>query len=204
MFKPEFDPTKACRPFDQDRTGVVLGEGSGVVFLERLDFARARKVPIHGLIRGYASLSDGHHVSSPDPSGTWQARTIEVALADAQIAASRLDAVMAHATGTPAGDMSEIRALNAALGAHAGNVRVTSIKGHVGHAAGGAGALALIAGLESMKAGALVPTAGTAVVDAEARFAVPVGGPAQGKIGAMLVNAFGFGGQNAALVVMAA
>jgi 3-oxoacyl-[acyl-carrier-protein] synthase II len=201
MFKGERDPAKACRPFDRHRTGVVLGEGAGVIFLERLDFARARNAEIHGIVRGYASLSDGHHVSSPGPHGTWQATTIEMALAEAQVTPQRIDAVMAHGTGTPAGDLSEIRAINLAFGQAAPSLRVTSLKGHIGHSAGGAAALSLIAGLECMKAGALVPTAGTTVVDPEARFRVPTGRPAPGAINAMLVNAFGFGGQNAAVVV---
>ena len=203
MFQREPDPAKACRPFDRDRRGVVLGEGAGVVFLERLDLARARNAEIHGIVRGYASLSDGHHVSSPGPHGTWQAKTIELALAEAKTTPQCIDAVMAHGTGTPAGDLSEIRAINLAFGPAAAKLRVTSLKGHIGHSAGGAGALSMIAGLECMKAGALVPTAGTINVDVEARFQVPTGRPAPGAIHAMLVNAFGFGGQNAALVVMA-
>jgi 3-oxoacyl-[acyl-carrier-protein] synthase II len=204
MFKGELDPTQACRPFDQNRTGVVLGEGAGVVFLERADFARQRGAKVHGVISGYASLSDGHHVSSPDPSGRWQAKTMQNALAEAQRTAFQVDAVMAHGTGTPAGDRSEIRAINSIMNGAAADLRVTSIKGHIGHSAGGAGAMSLIAGLQSMAAGALVPTAGTTIVDAEARFHVPIGRPAEGRIDTMLVNAFGFGGQNAALVVTAA
>jgi 3-oxoacyl-[acyl-carrier-protein] synthase II len=204
MFKGEADPTKACRPFDQDRTGVVLGEGAGVVFLERLETARARGAQIHGIVRGYASLSDGHHVSTPDPSGAWQAKTMELAIAEARRTPASIDAVMAHGTGTPAGDRSELRAINQVFGTSAQTLRVTSIKGHIGHSAGGAGAMSLIAGLDSMAAGALVPTAGTTTLDPEARFVVPIVRSAPGAIDAMLVNAFGFGGQNAALVVTAA
>jgi 3-oxoacyl-[acyl-carrier-protein] synthase II len=112
--------------------------------------------------------------------------------------------VMAHGTGTPAGDRSEIRAINQVFNRPSHNLRVTSIKGHIGHSAGGAGAMSLIAGLQSMSAGALVPTAGTTVVDSEAQFQVPMNTPAVGRIDTMLINAFGFGGQNAALVVTAA
>jgi 3-oxoacyl-[acyl-carrier-protein] synthase II len=201
MFQGEADPKKACRPFDQNRTGVVLGEGAGVVFLERAELARKRRAHIYGSIRGYASLSDGHHVSSPDPSGLWQAKTMQLALSEAQIPTDQIHAVMAHGTGTPAGDRSEIRAVNSVFKRASPNLRVTSIKGHIGHSAGGAGALSLIAGLQSMAAQALVPTAGTTAVDTEAKFRVPLGVPAKGRIDAMLVNAFGFGGQNAALVV---
>jgi 3-oxoacyl-[acyl-carrier-protein] synthase II len=204
MFKGEMNPANACRPFDQHRSGVVLGEGAGVVFLERTDLARKRRAHVHGVIGGYASLSDAHHVSSPDPSGLWQAKTMQIALAEAGRRGDQVDAVMAHGTGTPAGDRSEIRAINQVFNRPSHNLRVTSIKGHIGHSAGGAGAMSLIAGLRSMSAGALVPTAGTTVVDSEAQFQVPMNTPAVGRIDTMLINAFGFGGQNAALVVTAA
>ena len=201
MFKPEADPATACRPFDRDRTGVILGEGAGVVFLERADLAAARGARVHGVVRGYASLSDGYHVSSPEPTGAWEARTIERAIGDAKLPRDAVDVVVAHGTGTKVGDIAEIRAINTAFGDHAEKLHVTSIKGHIGHSAGGAGAMGLIAGLMSMRAGALVPTAGTRTVDPEARFQVPMGVPAVRAINTMLVNAFGFGGQNAALVV---
>jgi 3-oxoacyl-[acyl-carrier-protein] synthase II len=203
MFKPEPDPITACRPFDRDRTGVILGEGAGVVFLERADLARARNARVHGMVRGYASLSDGFHVSSPDPTGAWQARTITRAITDAKLPAGRaqVDAVIAHGTGTKVGDGAEIRAINQAFGDHAKNIHVTSIKGHIGHSAGAAGAMGLIAGLKSMAHGALVPTAGTRHVDPEAKFQVAIGEPARRRLDTLLVNAFGFGGQNAALIV---
>ena len=209
MFKPVSDPAHACRPFDKNRTGVVLGEGAGVVFLERRDAADQRGATIYGIIRGYASLSDAHHVSSPGPEGLWQAQTIHQAVSEAGLknGARSIDAVMAHATGTPVGDMAEIRAINLAFGEHAKNLRAASIKGHVGHPAGAAGAMTLIAGLASMQIAKLIPTAGAKNIDPEAQFRVPTleSGDAsgRGKIGAMVVNAFGFGGQNASVVVAA-
>jgi 3-oxoacyl-[acyl-carrier-protein] synthase II len=201
MFVPVADREKACRPFDRDRTGAMLGEGAGVVFLERQDFARSRRAKIHGVIRGYASLSDGYHVSSHNPEGIWQAKAMGRAMQEANVTADDVDAVMAHGTGTPVGDGSEIRATNVVFGSRKTPVRVSSIKGHIGHSAGAAGAISLIAGLQSMHADALVPTAGTRHVDAAARFHVPLLSPAAGRIDTLLVNAFGFGGQNASLVL---
>ncbi len=119
---------------------------------------------------------------------------------EAGATAHAVDAVVAHGTGTKLGDAAEIRAINSVFGERRAPIRVTSIKGHIGHSAGGAGCMGLIAGLMSMQAGALVPTVGTENVDPEARFFVPTASPAAGAIDTLLVNAFGFGGQNAALV----
>ncbi len=210
MFKPIADSRLASRPFDAARTGAVLGEGSGVVFLETYEAAKKRNARIYGRIRGAASLSDAHHVSSPGPQGTWQAETMRRALQEATREGDLgpVDAVMAHGTSTPVGDLSEIRAINQVFGADAARLRVTSLKGHIGHSAGGAGAMSLIAGLHGMAVKRVVATAGTVNVDPEARFIVPTfaagGHDGTGPIRSMMVNAFGFGGQNASLVVSGA
>ena len=203
MFAPQPDPEKACCPFDVDRIGVIAGDGAGALFLERAESARARGATIHGFIRGYASLSDGYHMSSPEPGGEWEARTMQMAIDEAALpgGANAIDAVVAHATATPVGDIAEIRAINRVFGDHAAKLRVTSLKGHIGHTAGASGVMGVIAGLSSMKHGALVPTAGTRNVEPEARFHVPLRRPAPGAINGLQVNAFGFGGQNASLVV---
>jgi 3-oxoacyl-[acyl-carrier-protein] synthase II len=203
MFTPQPDPERACCPFDVDRIGVIAGDGAGALFLEPADRARARGASIHGIIRGYASLSDGYHMSSPEPNGEWEARTMQMAIDEAALpnGANDIDAVIAHATATPVGDIAEIRAINRVFGAHAEKMRVTSLKGHIGHTAGASGVMGIIAGLGSMAHGALVPTAGTRTVEPEARFHVPLRKPAPGPINGFQVNAFGFGGQNASLVV---
>ncbi|MCL4768394.1 MAG: beta-ketoacyl-[acyl-carrier-protein] synthase family protein [Hyphomicrobiaceae bacterium] len=204
LTKPHPDPAfAACRPFDADRGSVMPGEGAGAVFLERLDLARARGARIWGRIRGYASLSDASHVTSPDPAADWQIRTMQMAIAQAGLgpAGEGIDAVVAHGTGTRLGDAAEMRAIDGVFGARAPSLRVTSIKGHIGHTAGAAGVLSLAAGLASMANDALVPTAQTRRVDSEARFRLVLERPAPGPIGFLQVNAFGFGGQNASLVV---
>ena len=203
MAKSQPDPYKACRPFDVNRTGVMGGEGAGMVILERLDLALARGAAIHGRIRGYGSLSDAYHPSSPDPTARWEIRAMEMAIREARLAGAGrdIDAVVAHGTGTPVGDTVEIRAINQLFGDRDRPIPVASIKGHVGHTAGAAGVMGLMAGLHSMKERALIPTAGTTDVDPEARFHVVIREPARAEIENLQVNGFGFGGQNASLVV---
>ncbi|MDP6345026.1 MAG: beta-ketoacyl-[acyl-carrier-protein] synthase family protein [Alphaproteobacteria bacterium] len=203
MMSPQSDPYKACRPFNTERFGVMGGEGAGMVILERADLARARGAKIHGYLRGYASLSDGYHPSSSNPDGSWEARTMEMAIEDAGLPGGPddVDAVIAHGTGTPLGDIAEIKAINRIFGGREKTLKVASIKGHVGHTAGAAGVMGLLAALHSMHESALVPTAGTTDVMPEADFEVVIQQPSPGELNTMQVNGFGFGGQNASLVV---
>ncbi|MDP6346393.1 MAG: beta-ketoacyl-[acyl-carrier-protein] synthase family protein [Alphaproteobacteria bacterium] len=203
MLSPQPDPYKACRPFNTERFGIMGGEGAGVVILERADLARARGAKIHGYLRGYASLSDGYHPSSSNPDGSWESRTMALAVEDAGLAGGTddVDALIAHGTGTPVGDIAEIKAINSLYGNREQPLKVASIKGHVGHTAGAAGVMGLMAGIHSMKEGALVPTAGTTDVMPEAEFDIVIGEPSKGAIDTVQVNGFGFGGQNASLIV---
>ncbi|MDP6706512.1 MAG: beta-ketoacyl-[acyl-carrier-protein] synthase family protein [Alphaproteobacteria bacterium] len=202
MLSPQPDPYKACRPFNTERFGIMGGEGAGIVVLERAELARARGAKIYGYLRGYASLSDGYHPSSSNPDGSWECRTMEMAIQDAGLpnGTDDIDALIAHGTGTPLGDIAEIKAINSLFAGRERPLRVASIKGHVGHTAGAAGVMGLMAGVHSMAEGALVPTAGTTEVDPAAEFEVVIGKPAEGPIDAVQVNGFGFGGQNASLV----
>ena len=203
MLQPQPDPKKACRPFNVERFGIMGGEGAGALILERGELARARGARIHGYLRGYASLSDGFHPSSSHPDGRWESRTMEKAIAEGDLAPAAVDAVIAHGTGTPKGDIAEIHALNRVFaGERDEPLRVTSIKGHVGHTAGAAGVMGVLAALHSMESGALVPTAGTTEVDSAAEFEVPLGhAPMPCRLETLLVNGFGFGGQNASLLL---
>jgi 3-oxoacyl-[acyl-carrier-protein] synthase II len=203
MYTSQPDPEKACRPFNTERFGVMAGEGAGVVILERADLARARGATIHGYVRGYASLSDSYHPSSSHPDGRWETRTMEMAIDDAGLAggSNDVDALIAHGTGTPQGDIAEINAINALFTNRDRPLKVASIKGHVGHTAGAAGVMGVMAALHSMKEGALIPTAGTTDVDPAAEFEVVIQKPSPGALRTMQVNGFGFGGQNASLVL---
>jgi 3-oxoacyl-[acyl-carrier-protein] synthase II len=204
MFAPQPDPSYACRPFDVNRKGIMVGEGGGVVFLERADLAEKRGADIRARIRGYASLSDAYHPSSPDPSAQWEIRTMEMALQEADLprGPEAVDAVIAHGTGTPVGDTAEIRAINTVFGERVEELRVASIKGHVGHTAGAAGVMGLLAGIHCMEHDQVVPVANTTDLDPDVTFRVGLGGqPVPGKVDTVQVNAFGFGGQDASVVM---
>ncbi|MEI7969910.1 MAG: beta-ketoacyl-[acyl-carrier-protein] synthase family protein [Betaproteobacteria bacterium] len=207
MFTPQPDPLKTCRPFNVGRCGVMLGEGAGMFVLERADHARRRGATIHGRLRGYATLADGYHPSSPEPQGRWEQRVMEFAIADARLpgGVDDVDAVVAHGTGTPVGDVAELLALNRIFGHRSKPLRVMSPKGNFGHPHGPAGALGLLAGLLSMRQKALLPTAGTyderELMPEVGRLHAVIREPAPGPIEVLQVNAFGFGGQNSSLVV---
>jgi 3-oxoacyl-[acyl-carrier-protein] synthase II len=207
MFKPQPDPYKTCRPFNRERFGVMLGEGAGVFVLERADRARKRGAVIHGMLRGYATLADGHHPSSPEPQGKWEQRVMELALQSAELPAGAddVDAVVAHGTGTPVGDIAELAALNRIYGKRGEPLPVTAPKGNFGHPHGPAGALGLLVGLHGMQQNAVMATAGTHdtrdLMPEIGNLHVVINEPAPTRIDAFQVNAFGFGGQNSSLVV---
>ncbi|MGH8219742.1 MAG: beta-ketoacyl-[acyl-carrier-protein] synthase family protein [Steroidobacteraceae bacterium] len=186
----------AARPFDVERDGFAMGDGGGMLLLESERHAEARGARILARIRGYASMSEAHHLTSPEPSGGYEAAVMHAALTDA---ACPVEVVFAHATGTLVGDIAELRAINRVFQ----NTRpvVTSLRGQLGHSMAAAGVMSIIAGLCGMRDGLVPPTLGTRLVEPEARFDVVLDEPRAAQYDAFLVNAFGFGGQNASLVL---
>jgi 3-oxoacyl-[acyl-carrier-protein] synthase II len=201
MQSDETDVKKSCRPFDVNRSGIASSEGSAAFVLERGDLATQRGAGIFGYVAGYGSVSDAFHPSAPEPSGEWEALAMKIAIEDAGIPASNIDCLYAHATGTPVGDSPEIRAINRIHGERPSPFHVTSVKGHFGHAAAASGGMSLLAGLNDMSAGRFVNTANTTDPDPEAEFEVVLGAPRDMDTQAFQVNAFGFGGQNASVVI---
>ena len=195
------DRLRASLPFDRARSGIVTGEGSAVVVLERAAHARSRGAAALAEVAGYASLADGYHPSSPDPTGQWEAAAMADAISDAGLAAPQIGALIAHGTATPKGDTAEIRAINAVHGGRAEPLPVTSLKGHLGHTGASSGAMGVIAGITALAGGRFPNTAGTRDVDPEAHFRVVTGRPIDVDIPSLQVNAFGFGGQNSSLVL---
>ena len=141
-----------------------------MIFLEREDHARARGARIYGIVRGYGTVADAFHPSSPEPSGRWEQRAMELALEEAELDPDTIDAVVAHATGTPKGDTAEIRAINNLFGGR--GLPVTSLKGTIGHTGAAAGAMGLLAGITAMHDGKLAPTMGTSDPEPEIDFDV--------------------------------
>lgn len=193
------DVERASRPFDVDRDGFVMGDGGAVLVLERSERAAARGAAVLARIRGYGSVADAYHITSPDPSARYEVCAMRDALDASADVRARCRVVYAHATGTIVGDAAEATAIDAVY--PDGDVIVTSIKGHVGHSMASAGAMSALAGIIGMHERRIPPTIGTRRVDPKTRFDLVVDRPRELAYEAFQVNAFGFGGQNASLVV---
>jgi 3-oxoacyl-[acyl-carrier-protein] synthase II len=196
------DPAGASRPFDSGRDGFVLAEGAGIVVLEELGHARARGARPIAELCGYAASADASHITAPAPGGEGALRAARRALQKAGISPDEIDVVSAHATSTPAGDMEELAAIRSLLGARAPTVPVTATKSAIGHTLGAAGGIALVSMLLAMRDGKVPPTLnltdpdpGVGDMDLTPLVA------RDHDVRVAIVNAFGFGGQNSALVV---
>jgi 3-oxoacyl-[acyl-carrier-protein] synthase II len=191
------EPEKASRPWDKGRDGFVLGEGAGVIVLERADHARARGARIYARLAGAGLTSDGYDIVQPHPEGDGAVRAIEFALRDAGITKTDVVHVNAHATSTPVGDLAEIKALHRALGDHP---LLTSTKSMTGHLLGAAGAVESIATILAIYHGVVPPTINLDDPDDGLDLEVAAHKARHLDIPAALNNSFGFGGHNAALV----
>ncbi|WBB75119.1 beta-ketoacyl-ACP synthase II [Micromonospora sp. WMMD1128] len=191
------DPERASRPWDKGRDGFVLGEGAGVVVLERADHAAARGARIYARLAGAGITSDAYDIVQPHAEGEGAVRAIARALADADLPGRDIVHVNAHATSTPVGDMLEIGALRQAVGDH---VLLTATKSMTGHLLGAAGALESIATILSIRDGVVPPTINLDDPDDGLNLDVAAHKARHLEIPAALNNAFGFGGHNVALV----
>ncbi|MEX0727591.1 MAG: beta-ketoacyl-ACP synthase II [Planctomycetaceae bacterium] len=194
-------PQSASRPFDKERDGFVLSEGSGVVVLEEYEFARQRGAPILAEIIGYGMSADGTHMTAPDPEGTGAARAMLHALRDAKINPEDIDYVNAHGTSTPLGDKAETVAIKTVFGSHARSLGVSSIKGHLGHLLGASGGVEVVTGVMALKEQTAPPTINLEHPDADCDLDYIPNEARQMKIRRILKNSFGFGGHNACLVL---
>ena len=195
------DPEHASRPFDRDRTGFVLGEGAVVMALEELDSARARGATIHAEIAGYGSRLNAYRMTDPPPDGGGAVIAMTRALGESGFAAEDVDYVVAHGTGTPAGDISETVAIKRAFGDHAQRLLVTSPKSMTGHTTCAAGALNLLAALGAIRDGVVSPTINLDHPDPELDLDYVPNEARTAQIDVAMTNAFAFGGTNGALVV---
>lgn len=192
------DPPTASRPFDADRDGFVIGEGSGILILERERDAVARRARIRAMIAGYGASADAYHMTAPDPEATGMMRALSTALAEAGVAPHEVDHVNAHGTSTPLNDAVESRALVKLTGTRAA---VTSVKGSIGHTLGAAGAIEAAFTVLAVQTGTIPPTANLTRQDPDIELDVVTGAPRRRPISVAVSNSFGFGGQNAVLVV---
>jgi 3-oxoacyl-[acyl-carrier-protein] synthase II len=174
----------------------VLGEGAGVMVLERADFAAARGATVHGRLAGAGMTADAYHITGPEPEGVGQSRAIAAAVADAGLSAADVQHVNCHATSTVAGDVGETRAVRKALGDHP---VLTAPKSAMGHLVGAAGAVESIVTLLSIREGVIPATRNLTELDPGVELDVVSGEPRKMDLSAAVSDSFGFGGHNVAV-----
>lgn len=194
------NPQAASRPWDRDRDGFVLSDGSGVVVLEELEHAQARGAKIYAEVVGYGMSGDAYHITTPSVGGEGAARCMRNALRDAGINADQVDYINAHGTSTPAGDIGETQAMKAALGEHAYKVAVSSTKSMIGHLLGAAGGIEAVLTALSIKNQIAPPTINLENQDPECDLDYVPNTARDMKIDIAISNSFGFGGTNGSIV----
>jgi 3-oxoacyl-[acyl-carrier-protein] synthase II len=194
-------PAEVSRPFEADRDGFVLGEGAGVLVLEDADHARQRGAKIYAEVTGYASSFDAFGITKPDPEGKGAARAMEWALKDAQVDEHDVDYINAHGTSTRLNDQMETHAVKRVFGEKAWELPLSSIKSMIGHLIGAAGAVEAVAMALTLKDGVLPPTINYQKPDPACDLDYVPNTAREIKVKTALSNSFGFGGQNAALVM---
>lgn len=193
------EPEKASRPFDTDRDGFVMGEGSGILILEELEHAQKRGARIYAEVIGYGMSGDAYHMTDPDPEGA--ARCMKKALKDAGIAPEEVDYINAHGTSTPVGDRSETTAIKTAFGDHAYKLAISSTKSMTGHLLGAAGGVeAVITGLTIVNR-RIAPTINVDNQDPECDLDYVPNQAREADVRIAMSNSFGFGGHNATIIL---
>ena len=194
------EPTKASRPFDKDRDGFVLSEGSAIVVLEELEHAKRRGARIYAELAGYGATGDAFHIAAPDEQGSGAFKAMEFALRDAALNADAVGYINAHGTSTPLGDKAEVGAVKRLFGAHAFKLAMSSTKSMTGHALGAAGGIETIPTIMSIYEGVLAPTINLDSPDEGFDLNFVANTAQERKVDVALNNTFGFGGHNVSLV----
>ncbi|NIA06131.1 MAG: beta-ketoacyl-ACP synthase II [Actinobacteria bacterium] len=195
------EPTKASRPFDLNRDGFVLSEGSGIVVFEELQHAINRDAKIYAEVLGYGMSGDGYHITAPDPAGAGACKAMQLALAEAKLNPEQVDYINAHGTATPAGDVAETRAIKSVFGESAYKVAVSSTKSQLGHLLGASGGVEMVAVCLAIENGLIPPTINLETPDPQCDLDYTPLTARQTKVDVAMSNSFGFGGHNASLVV---
>jgi len=201
LSKRNDSPETASRPFDATRDGFVLGEGGGVVVVESLAHARARGATPIAEVLGGGLTADAFHISAPEPTGKGQARAMSQALRNAAVAPDEVDYIVAHGTATPLNDVTETRAIKLAYGDHARRVAISSPKSMIGHLVGAAGIASVLAGIGAIRDQVIAPTANLHQPDPECDLDYVPLVAREAKVETVAVNGFGFGGQNAVVIL---
>jgi 3-oxoacyl-[acyl-carrier-protein] synthase II len=194
------DPQGASRPFDATRNGFVMGEGSAILILEELEFAKARGATILAELVGYGCTSDAHHVTEPAPGGAGLVRAMQRTLKKAGLRPDQVDYINAHGTSTEANDGRETTAIKAVLGAHAYKIPVSSTKSMIGHTLGAAGAVEAAISIQTILTGIIPPTINLHHPDPECDLDYVPNEARHARVNVAMSNVMGFGGHNTSLV----
>jgi 3-oxoacyl-[acyl-carrier-protein] synthase II len=195
------EPERASRPFDKDRDGFIPAEGAAVFVLETLARAQARGARVYAEVAGFGVTADAYHIVAPCADGEGAARAIRIALSQAGVSPDAVDYINAHGTSTPHNDASETAAIKAALGESAYQTPISSTKSMIGHALGASGAPELVAAVKTIETGIIHPTTNYETPDPECDLDYVPNTARRADIRTVLKNSFGFGGQNACLVL---
>jgi 3-oxoacyl-[acyl-carrier-protein] synthase II len=193
-------PHQACRPFDLNRDGFIMGEGAGILVIESLEHALARGAHIHCELAGYAASCDAYHITSPDPEGKGLSLAMNRALNDARVVPSEIDYINAHGTSTPYNDKFETVSIKKVFGDHARKVLISSTKSMTGHLLGAAGGVEAIISVKAIETGEVPPTINLETPDPDCDLDYVPNVKRSANVRTVLSDNLGFGGQNAALV----
>jgi 3-oxoacyl-[acyl-carrier-protein] synthase II len=201
MSRNNADPTGACKPFDKNRDGIVMGEGAAALMVEDLEFARARGAKVLAEVIGYAATSDAFHVIAPAENGVGARRAMQRALQNARVPPNEIDWISAHGTGTQLNDKYETMAIKEVFGEQAYSVPITSTKPLTGHMMGATGALEAIFGIKAIETGIIPPTINYQAPDPDCDLDYVTNAARERHVDTFMSNAFGFGGHNAVLIL---
>lgn len=194
------EPSQACRPFDAQRDGFIMGEGAGILVIEELEHAKKRGAHIYCELAGYGVSADAYHMTAPLPDGNGAARAMQIAMKHAGVNPTDVDYINAHATSTPLGDQCETKAIKRALGSHAYKIAVSSTKSMTGHLLGAAGGVEMAACALAIQHGIIPPTINLENPDPECDLDYVPHTAREAKVKVAINNSFGFGGHNATLI----
>jgi 3-oxoacyl-[acyl-carrier-protein] synthase II len=194
------EPQKACRPFEKNRDGFVVAEGSGILILEELQFALKRKAKIHGELIGYGYTGDAYHITAPSPDGDGAVRCMRMAIKDARLKPEDVDYINAHGTSTPLNDLTETLAIKTVFGDHAKKVPISATKSMTGHLLGAAGSTEAIFTILSLRDGIMPPTINYEEADPQCDLDYVPNVARRKPLKTAMSSAFGFGGTNATLI----
>lgn len=194
------DPETASRPFDQNRDGFVMGEGSGILVLEELNHALGRSANIICELAGYGATADAYHLTTPEPEGNGAIRSMSLAVKDANLSKEEVDYINAHGTSTPYNDATETKAIKSVFGSHAEQLLISSTKSMTGHLLGAAGSVEAIAAILSILESKVPPTIHYLTPDPDCDLDYIPNTMRAGEVNVALSNTFGFGGHNATLL----